>query len=70
MLQSCSLPRSFVVVDALGYYLEGFGMPSGDHKATAIAIAKECGILRRGIDYRDDPSLALVHRYTAMTGED
>lgn len=48
-------------------------MVTGDHKATAIAIAKECGILRKGIDYVDNGVAGhpgLVHTYTAMTGEE
>lgn len=45
-------------------------MVTGDHKATAIAIAKDCGILRRGIDYKDAPGQPLAHRYTAMTGDE
>jgi Ca2+ transporting ATPase len=44
-------------------------MVTGDHKATAVAIAKQCGILRRDIDYKDTAGEPLVHEYTAMTGE-
>jgi len=44
-------------------------MVTGDHHAAAIAIAKECGILRRGIDFQGGPGHALSHKYTAMTGE-
>mmetsp|Transcript_69327 Transcript_69327/g.209838 ORF Transcript_69327/g.209838 Transcript_69327/m.209838 type:complete len:538 (+) Transcript_69327:3-1616(+) len=42
-------------------------MVTGDHLATAVAIAKQCGILRPGIDF-DAQSGALAHKYTAMTG--
>lgn len=45
-------------------------MVTGDHKATAVAIAKECGILRMGVDYKDSPGGELVSDFTAMTGED
>jgi len=45
-------------------------MVTGDHKATAIAIAKECGILRRGIDFEDNANETLVHPNTALTGEE
>lgn len=45
-------------------------MVTGDHKATAIAIAKECGILRRHIDFKDVPGEALIHQYTVMTGDE
>jgi len=48
-------------------------MVTGDHKATAIAIAKDCGILRKGIDYKeseDEQVTDLVHQYTAMTGDE
>jgi Ca2+ transporting ATPase len=44
-------------------------MVTGDHKATAIAIAKECGILRRKIDFRDTAKEELIHPYTVMTGD-
>lgn len=45
-------------------------MCTGDHKATAIAIAKQCGILRKGIDYRNVEGGPMVRAYTAMTGEE
>merc|ERR1719331_1456261 len=44
-------------------------MVTGDHKATAIAIAKECGILRPGIDF-EDSSGRLAHPFTALTGDE
>merc|ERR1719502_2423708 len=45
-------------------------MVTGDHKATAIAIAKDCGILRRGIDFKDEAGEKLVHRFTVMNGDE
>jgi magnesium-transporting ATPase (P-type) len=43
-------------------------MVTGDHKATAVAIAKDCGILRRGVDFKDEPGEPLVHKHTVLTG--
>jgi len=43
-------------------------MVTGDHRETAVAVAKECGILRHGIDYMVSGG-ELFHTYTAMTGE-
>jgi len=48
-------------------------MVTGDHKATAVAIAKDCGILRDGIDYKSatkDSGDRLMNQFTAMTGEE
>mmetsp|Transcript_15218 Transcript_15218/g.27060 ORF Transcript_15218/g.27060 Transcript_15218/m.27060 type:complete len:1806 (-) Transcript_15218:62-5479(-) len=42
-------------------------MVTGDHKETSIAIAKEAGVLRTGIDYDEKGKM---HPFTALTGEE
>eukprot|EP00927_Polykrikos_kofoidii_P083402 TRINITY_DN8529_c0_g1_i1.p1 TRINITY_DN8529_c0_g1~~TRINITY_DN8529_c0_g1_i1.p1 ORF type:complete len:1280 (-),score=209.37 TRINITY_DN8529_c0_g1_i1:84-3878(-) len=43
---------------------------SGDHRESAVAFARQCGILLAGIDYQDDFACGLSHQFTAMTGEE
>jgi Ca2+ transporting ATPase len=43
-------------------------MVTGDHKATAIAIAKECGILRPGKDFDEKAGGKLVHNDIVLEG--
>merc|ERR1719478_979970 len=62
-----TVPRAIKMCNLAGVDVR---MVTGDHKATAIAIAKDCGILRRGIDFKDEPDEPLVHPFTVMNGDE